>query len=75
MLGPLAVLFHVPGGLLWSNVGIFFIYYTQFLLYTRVNGEMMFPVFFVHFLDVTNNLLLSPELYTEIGQEAPLSGE
>ncbi|KAL7573861.1 hypothetical protein ACA910_012430 [Epithemia clementina (nom. ined.)] len=50
VLGPLAVLLHIPGGLLWSNVGIIFIYYTQFLLYNRVN-----------------------ELYTDMGQEAPLS--
>ena len=37
LLGPLAQIFHVPGGLLWSNIGIIFIYYTQFLLYNRVN--------------------------------------
>jgi hypothetical protein len=37
LLGPLAFLLHIPGGLNWSNVGIVFIYYTQFLLYDRVN--------------------------------------
>ena len=36
-LGPLAELANLPGGILWSNVGIVFIYYTQFLLYDRVN--------------------------------------
>lgn len=36
-LGPLAELLHIPGGILWSNAGILFIYYTQFLLYDRVN--------------------------------------
>jgi hypothetical protein len=37
LLGPLAFIFHLPGGLQWSYLGIIFIYYTQFLLYDRVN--------------------------------------
>lgn len=37
LLGPLAELLHLPGGFGWGNVGIVFIYYTQFLLYDRVN--------------------------------------
>ena len=37
LLGPLAFIFHLPGGLQWTNLGIIFIYYTQFLLYDRVN--------------------------------------
>jgi len=38
MLGPLAEILNLPGGLNWSGVGIAFIYYTQFLLYERVNS-------------------------------------
>jgi hypothetical protein len=37
LLGPLAMLLQLPSGLVWSSVGIVFIYYTQFLLYDRVN--------------------------------------
>jgi hypothetical protein len=37
LLGPLAAAAQWPGGLNWSGVGIVFIYYTQFLLYDRVN--------------------------------------
>lgn len=37
LLGPLAFVFHLPGGWQWTTVGIIFIYYTQFLLYDRVN--------------------------------------
>jgi hypothetical protein len=37
LLGPLAALLHLPGGLNWSTIGVAFIYYTQFLLYDRVN--------------------------------------
>jgi hypothetical protein len=37
LLGPLAFVLHLPGGLQWTNLGIAFIYYTQFLLYDRVN--------------------------------------
>jgi hypothetical protein len=37
LLGPLAVILHMPGGLYWSSLGLLFIYYTQFLLYDRVN--------------------------------------
>ena len=37
LLGPLALVFHIPGGLFWSSLGVLFIYYTQFLLYERVN--------------------------------------
>ena len=36
-MGPLAGLLHLPGGMQWSLVGIAFIYYTQFILYIRVN--------------------------------------
>ena len=35
--GPLALRLGVPGGLQRANVGIVFIYYTQFLRYDRVN--------------------------------------
>jgi len=37
LLGPVASMFHIPGGLNWSSLGVIFIYYTQFLLYDRVN--------------------------------------
>jgi len=37
LLGPVAFIFHLPGGLTWTYLGIAFIYYTQFLLYDRVN--------------------------------------
>lgn len=37
LIGPFAFLLHLPGGLMWTNLGIIFIYYTQFLLYDRVN--------------------------------------
>jgi hypothetical protein len=37
LLGPVAFVLHLPGGLQWTNLGIAFIYYTQFLLYDRVN--------------------------------------
>jgi len=37
LLGPIAELLHIPGGMNWSTIGIVFIYYTQFLLYDRVN--------------------------------------
>ena len=37
LLGPMASLLHVPGGNYWSALGVIFIYYTQFLLYDRVN--------------------------------------
>ena len=37
LLGPVAAILHIPGGLNWSALGIIFIYYTQFLLYDRVN--------------------------------------
>lgn len=37
ILGPVAELLHLPGGVNWSAVGIIYIYYTQFLLYERVN--------------------------------------
>ncbi|GAX19382.1 hypothetical protein FisN_4Lh361 [Fistulifera solaris] len=37
LLGPLAYVLHLPGGMNWSNLGIVFIYYTQFVLYDRVN--------------------------------------
>ena len=38
LLGPFAELLHIPGGINWSATGIIFIYYTQFLLYERVNS-------------------------------------
>jgi hypothetical protein len=37
LLGPVAYILHLPGGMNWSNLGIVFIYYTQFVLYDRVN--------------------------------------
>jgi hypothetical protein len=37
LLGPLAACLHIPGGINWTISGIIFIYYTQFLLYDRVN--------------------------------------
>jgi len=37
LMGPLAAVLHLPGGMSWSLLGICFIYYTQFLLYERVN--------------------------------------
>lgn len=37
LLGPLASMLDIPGGMNWSCLGIIFIYYTQFLLYDRVN--------------------------------------
>lgn len=37
VLGPIAAILHLPGGINWATAGIFFIYYTQFLLYDRVN--------------------------------------
>ena len=37
LLGPVALLLHLPGGMNWSSLGIIFIYFTQFLLYDRVN--------------------------------------
>jgi hypothetical protein len=37
VLGPIASVLHLPGGMQWTNLGIAFIYYTQFLLYDRVN--------------------------------------
>ncbi|CAK0864536.1 unnamed protein product, partial [Prorocentrum cordatum] len=36
-LGPLAALLGLPGGEAWSAVGFVWIYYTQYLLYARVN--------------------------------------
>lgn len=37
VLGPLAAAMHVSGGLYWSVLGVIFLYYTQILLYERVN--------------------------------------
>ena len=37
LLGPIAAILHIPGGINWSALGVIFIYYTQFLLYDRVN--------------------------------------
>jgi len=37
LLGPLASMLDIPGGINWSALGVIFIYYTQFLLYDRVN--------------------------------------
>lgn len=37
LLGPIAAILHIPGGINWSAFGVIFIYYTQFLLYDRVN--------------------------------------
>jgi hypothetical protein len=36
-LGPLADALGAPGGAAWSAVGVIWIYYTQYLLYKRVN--------------------------------------
>ena len=36
-LGPVAEILQLPGGIYWSMLGVIFIYYTQFLLYDRVN--------------------------------------
>ena len=37
LLGPIAAILHLPGGIQWTTFAIVFIYYTQFLLYDRVN--------------------------------------
>ena len=37
LLGPVAVLFDIPGGINWILPGIIFIYYQQFLLLERIN--------------------------------------
>jgi hypothetical protein len=37
LLGPIASMLDIPGGIHWSSLGVIFIYYTQFLLYDRVN--------------------------------------
>ena len=37
LLGPIAAILHLPGGINWTTFAIIFIYYTQFLLYDRVN--------------------------------------
>jgi len=37
LFGPVATILHFPGGMQWTTLGICFIYYTQFLLYARVN--------------------------------------
>lgn len=37
LLGPFAAIFHLPGGIQWTTLAILYIYYTQFLLYDRVN--------------------------------------
>ena len=37
LLGPLAVLLHAPGGIYWSTLGVIFLFYSQYLLYERVN--------------------------------------
>lgn len=37
ILGPIAAILHLPGGINWATAGIVYIYYTQFLLYDRVN--------------------------------------
>jgi hypothetical protein len=37
LLGPIAAIFNISGGITWSTIGLAFIYYTQFLLYARVN--------------------------------------
>lgn len=36
-LGPLAAFLGIPGGAAWSFLGVAWIYYTQYLLYKRVN--------------------------------------
>jgi hypothetical protein len=37
VLGPVAAILHFPGGINWTTLAIVYIYYTQFLLYDRVN--------------------------------------
>lgn len=37
LLGPVAYILHFPGGMNWTSLAITFIYYTQFILYERVN--------------------------------------
>lgn len=37
ILGSIAAILQLPGGINWATAGIVFIYYTQFLLYDRVN--------------------------------------
>lgn len=37
LLGPVAAQLHLPGEISWPLLGVVFIYYTQFLLYDRVN--------------------------------------
>lgn len=37
LLGPIAAILHLPGGIQWATLAIVYIYYTQFLLYDRVN--------------------------------------
>lgn len=37
LLGPVAAFLHLPGGIQWTTLGIVYIYYTQFVLYDRVN--------------------------------------
>lgn len=37
LAGPIFTILHLPGGMNWTSLGIVFIYYTQFLLYDRVN--------------------------------------
>ena len=37
LLGPMAFLFHIPGGMMFTYAGIAFVYYTQFLMYERIN--------------------------------------
>jgi hypothetical protein len=37
LFGPVASILHIPGGINWSALGVIFIYFTQFLLYDRVN--------------------------------------
>ena len=33
----MASVLHIPGGIHWSSLGVIFMYYTQFLVYDRVN--------------------------------------
>jgi hypothetical protein len=37
LFGPIAAILHLPGGIQWTTLAIVYIYYTQFLLYDRVN--------------------------------------
>jgi hypothetical protein len=89
ILGPIAAILHLPGGINWATAGIVFIYYTQFLLYDRVNELYReegleeppltvwwcWPIFFPFNLIVGLRQVhfLSQYLYRQRGVDAPPS--